>query len=203
MRRIRRVVRDPLRERGRATYGAPQRCVSAQPREIRDGATLPVTPVLRHIPALRSRRSGRAPSARHAARRSRALLRRCPGAWSPRPRSRATASGAPRSRTPRCKGGDIARDAHTGTPERRETLGLVPRAAAAGTATTAQASAEAQHAASATRRTSPSGPSAPAPRRWPIARARGSCDERGDGRSRRRRGHGRRPSASDFARPAR
>lgn len=49
------------------------------------------------------------------------------------------------------RGGDLAKDTITGTQVDEQTLGVVPRAAAAGVATTAQAAAEAQHAASATR----------------------------------------------------
>lgn len=49
------------------------------------------------------------------------------------------------------RGGDLAKDTLTGGQIDEESLGVVPRAGAAGTATTAQAAAEAQHAASATR----------------------------------------------------
>lgn len=49
------------------------------------------------------------------------------------------------------RGADIAKDALTGAQIDEEQLGVVPRAAAAGAATTAQAAAEAQHAMSATR----------------------------------------------------
>jgi hypothetical protein len=46
---------------------------------------------------------------------------------------------------------DLAKDTLTGTQIDEEQLGVVPRAAAAGTATSARAAAEAQHAAAATR----------------------------------------------------
>lgn len=46
---------------------------------------------------------------------------------------------------------DLAKDTLTGTQIDEEQLGVVPRAANAGTATTARAAAEAQHAAAATR----------------------------------------------------
>jgi hypothetical protein len=49
------------------------------------------------------------------------------------------------------KPGDIAKNSLTGVQIDESRLGMVPRAGAAGTATTAQAAAEAQHAATATR----------------------------------------------------
>lgn len=51
------------------------------------------------------------------------------------------------------RAGDLAKDTLTGTQIDEEELGVVPRAGAAGTATTAQAAAEAQHASRADRAT--------------------------------------------------